>query len=358
MGLPRTLGRADLCGDVPTSQARDRTSQAVVEARWACRSARTLRLVDLLGELMRTSGVRGAVGVRVEAGGTWGVRLHEFPGAALHAVTQGTAWLALPRAAPRVLGPGDVVLLPPGTEHRLTSGPHSFAGSCDRAAAARARQGGGVVRLGAGEVDTRVLTVHYEQDPASRTLILANLPEVLHLPTGSVGSNLTDVVRILGRELEQRGAAASLVLDRMTDVLLVEVLRAWLERPANTLWLCGLADPMIAAALRGIHQDPGRAWTNSELALMSGVSRATLARRFPAATGLAPAAYLLRWRMELAAVRLRESDDSLHAIARSVGYASVHALSRAFARERGEPPGRYRARHRCSGEALALVQPA
>jgi AraC-like DNA-binding protein len=75
---------------------------------------------------------------------------------------------------------------------------------------------------------------------------------------------------------------------------------------------------------------------------------ATLARRFPATVGDTPAAHLTRWRMDLAAQRLRDSDDTVAAIARTVGYTSEYAFSRAFTRARGIPPGRYRARSRPS----------
>jgi AraC-like DNA-binding protein len=50
--------------------------------------------------------------------------------------------------------------------------------------------------------------------------------------------------------------------------------------------------------------------------------------------------------MDLAARRLRDTDDSLEAVARSVGYTSVYAFSRAFSRLRSQPPGQYRARFR------------
>jgi len=45
---------------------------------------------------------------------------------------------------------------------------------------------------------------------------------------------------------------------------------------------------------------------------------ATLARRFPATVGDTPAAHLTRWRMDLAAQRLRDSDDTVAAIARTM----------------------------------------
>jgi AraC-like DNA-binding protein len=46
--------------------------------------------------------------------------------------------------------------------------------------------------------------------------------------------------------------------------------------------------------------------------------------------------------MHLAAQRLKYSDDTIDTIARDVGYTSEFAFSRAFARHRGDPPGRYR----------------
>lgn len=312
--------------------------------------------VDLLADVLRTSGVRGAIGTSIEAGGTWGLRLDRFPGAAVHALVEGSAWLTTAGRPPQHLVPGDVVLLPPGTAHQLTSGPRGAAGPCDRAAAARAREDGDVVRLGFGEVDTRVLTVHYRQDPAVRTRVLSGLPDVVHVGAGEGG--LQDVVRILGRELTERGAASSVVLDRMTDVLLVQFLRAWLAAgPTPGSWLAGLDDPVVASALRCLHEHPDRAWTTASLAAQASVSRATLARHFPAATGLSPAAYLLRWRMDLAAARLRDTDDPLHAVARSVGYTSVHAFNRAFTRERALAPGRYRAGSRGQDEADADLAP-
>jgi AraC-like DNA-binding protein len=73
-----------------------------------------------------------------------------------------------------------------------------------------------------------------------------------------------------------------------------------------------------------------------------GVSRATLGRRFVEFVGESLSAYLTRWRLHLAARRLRTTDDSIGKIARSVGYTSEYAFSRAFARAWGAAPGRFR----------------
>jgi AraC-like DNA-binding protein len=75
------------------------------------------------------------------------------------------------------------------------------------------------------------------------------------------------------------------------------------------------------------------------------VSRAKLARRFTELVGEPPLMYLRRWRMDLAARRLKDTTDPVEAIARSVGSTPEYA----FSRHRGQPPGRYRGKRR-SGE--------
>jgi AraC-like DNA-binding protein len=137
--------------------------------------------------------------------------------------------------------------------------------------------------------------------------------------------------------------ASTLVAERLAVVALVHTLRLHLARQpqAASGWLAGLADPLVAATLTALYQDPARAWTVAELAHASAVSRSTLAARFKAAIGQGPLEYLTRWRIELAAQRLREDDATLASIAHSVGYGSESALSVAFKRVLGVPPGDY-----------------
>ena len=129
------------------------------------------------------------------------------------------------------------------------------------------------------------------------------------------------------------------MLDRLVDILLVYVLRAWLDTDPATRtvsWLHALRDPAVAAALGALHAEPARPWTIESLADRVAVSRATLARRFPALVGETPAAYLTRWRMDLASRRLRDTDDPIDVVARAVGYTSEYAFSRAFSRARAQ----------------------
>lgn len=302
--------------------------------------------MDVLAEVLAVSGVKGTLGARIDAGEAWGWWAERAPGAAFHAVTSGTAWLAVPGRAAIQLLPGDVVLLPRGTEHTLASDPATLDATNRHAHSQYQQTSAGVVAIGTGLVRTHILCAHYEHDPAVTTQVLALLPELVHIRAAHTGGGLDDTVRLLARELADPQLATATILDSLVDILLIQVLRFWLaSQPAGEserCWLRVLSDPVVGTAIARMHEDPARAWTTAALADEVSVSRATLARRFPAVLGETPAAYLTRWRMDLAARRLRDTDDTLESIAQSVGYTSVYAFSRAFSRARAEPPGRYR----------------
>jgi AraC-like DNA-binding protein len=109
-----------------------------------------------------------------------------------------------------------------------------------------------------------------------------------------------------------------------------------------------LRDPVIGRVISLMHERPGEQWTLQKLATEVHLSRATLARRFTECVGEPPLAYLGRWRMHLAAQRLKHTSEPIEAIARVVGYRSEYAFNRAFARQLGQPPGRYRRRARAA----------
>lgn len=318
--------------------------------------------MDPLADVLTFVGVRGTVAARVEASEPWGLDLAQVPGAAFHAMTSGTAWLQVDGGQPVRLMPGDLVLLPRGVPHRLASEPTGPLVDFDLSAAKRAGEAGGILHVGdGGPTHTRILCASYWQDQTTTTPLLELLPELVHTPAGSGGSPLDDTIRLLANELQQPDIGTSALLDRLVDVLLIQILRTWLQQHPEQLtasWLLGLRDPVTASALAAIHSDPAKPWTVETLADVAAVSRSTLARRFASLVGESPNAYLTRWRMDIAARRLRDSDEPVEKVARSVGYTSEFAFSRAFSRSRSHPPGRYRKLNRAdnrsvgTGEAL------
>jgi len=312
--------------------------------------------MDVLGDVLAVCAVSGTVAATIDAGERWGLGLDQVPGAAFHAIATGTAWLRVPGRPAVQLMPGDVVLLPGGAPHRLSGDPDAAVTAFDHAAAAQAMPAGGVLQVGAPPVRTRILCATYRQDPIASTRLFSLLPHVMHVAAGARGRGaLDDTLRLLAAEIAEPQPARAVVLDRLVDILLIQVLRAWLSDAPDALpasWLRAMSDDVVAPALAALHADPAREWTLQTLAERASVSRATLARRFTSTVGESPGAYLTRWRMDLAARRLRDTDDPVSVVARSVGYTSEYAFSRAFTRARTLPPGRYRfvARSRVSTE--------
>jgi AraC-like DNA-binding protein len=318
-------------------------------------------VVDALTAVLAVTGVRGTVAAIINAAEPWGLALDAVPGAAFHAITDGTAVLRVHEQPSIRLMPGDMVLLPAGTAHTLASGPGARTEPFDHLAAEQALAVGGELTIGTGTAQTRLLCASYHQDPAVTTPLLTLLPDVLHIPASRANPGLDATLRLLSYELGQPQPGAAAVLNRLVDILLVQILRIWLTtsaspaRPAS--WLSALTDPVAGAALATLHTQPERPWTVDALAAGIGVSRATLARRFLAKVGESPAAYLTRWRMDLAAQRLRDTDDTAATIARSLGYTSEYAFNRAFTRHRRTPPGRYRTQTRLA-QTGGSVRPA
>ncbi|OON78425.1 AraC family transcriptional regulator [Streptomyces tsukubensis] len=304
--------------------------------------------MDVLAEALRVSGARGALGVVLKAGGTWGLWLDTYPGAALHVVSHGTMWLHVPGEKPLEVHAGDAVLVSPGTAHGIAGAADVTMGSCDREAAARAFGDGRALRLGSAPVRTEVIVLHYEQDPEVSTPVLTSLARPMHV-TAHQNAQLRRTVELLTAELAQPQIGTTAAVNSIVDLLLVQFVRAWLARhpeESSGSWLGAMRDPVVRDALARVHARPEHPWTTESLATATAVSRTTLSRHFRSALGQTPGAYVTQWRMDVASVQLRDTDKPVESISGEVGYASPHAFSRAFRRARGMPPGEYRSRLR------------
>lgn len=119
-----------------------------------------------------------------------------------------------------------------------------------------------------------------------------------------------------------------------------ESIVATMNSERNTLGK--VVDLRIVRALRALEQKPEERWTVPRLAKLAGASRASFVRLFRAATGTSPKRWLSARRLERTARLLVTTDQTLHEIARRVGYESEFSLSRAFKRHYGIAPARYR----------------
>lgn len=300
------------------------------------------RASDLLGQILERTRLKGQLYCRTVVRAPWGIRFSRMPVAALHLVTSGGGYLVQGREV-IALGSGDVVLLPRGDGHALADSPRSPKVPLEEWLAGRGDASTHV--LGGRGAESRFLCGFFAFDGPGAHPVLRLLPERVHLRGDSEAARaMAPTVALLEHEYERSERGVSVVVSRLLDILLVQVLRAWADaQPTGGAgWLGALGDRTLANALGWMHSEPAHDWNVSELARRSGTSRATLARRFAAEVGMAPHAYLTRLRMQEAAVLLREGNDGLAAIAARVGYDSEFAFNRAFRRVMGVPPGVYR----------------
>ncbi|HJS97053.1 MAG TPA: AraC family transcriptional regulator [Solirubrobacteraceae bacterium] len=302
--------------------------------------------MDPLADVLDLSRVRGALVANVRAHAPWGLELPQNTGASFHAVTAGTAWLRVDARQPIQLMPGDLLLLPSGAGHRLSSEPKGRCRPFDRSMKEELMTPDGDLELGGRGAVTTFVCAAYDYDLDMGQPLMGLLPRVLHVPADPVtGRSIAALVDLLAGEIGLREAGSRAASARLIDLLLIAAIRRWAERQPNAgppTWLTALRDPLIGRVLAVLHDRPGEPWTLKKLATEVHVSRATLARRFTEEVGESPLAYLSRWRMQIAAQRLKHTTDTVESIARDVGYTSEYAFNRAFSRHRGHPPGRYR----------------
>ena len=162
--------------------------------------------------------------------------------------------------------------------------------------------------------------------------LLSALPQTIDLPLAE-DLEMLPLAQLLTAEHRNQRCGADTVLSRLGEVLMVRLLRNQLERGvASPGLLGGLADKRLSRAIIAAHEDPGKAWRNSDLAGIAGLSVSRFVELFGSTVGETPMSYVRRWRMVLARQDV-ERGERIQTVARRYGYASGEALGRAFRRE-------------------------
>lgn len=174
-------------------------------------------------------------------------------------------------------------------------------------------------------------------------MILQSLPPIVHVRSESDKATMRWSLERMREELSNPQPGSSLIAQQLAYMMLIQALRLHLADPATSGsgWLFALTDKQISIAIASMHNSPANSWTLRALAERVGMSRSVFAQRFRQTVGVTPMEYLARWRMLLAAERLKNSSDGLGEIARSLGYESESAFGKAFRRIMGRSPRQY-----------------
>ena len=333
---------------------------------------------DTLSDLLRAVRFRGALFYYIEGASPWVAEAPPaseiipaiLPGAEhmieFHGVVKGSCWAAIAGESPLRLEEGDVVLFPQGDPHVMSSAPGMRAPGVDRSfffsprppqlPYALSMTGAEITtaRLdGGGGNPSTIACGFLGLDARPFNPLLAALPRVLRVPGSTLGADswVTTFLRAVVTESNQRRPGGEAVLERMSEMLFVEVLRRHVDSlpPEQTGWLAGMRDPAVGRALSLLHERPAAPWTLEKLGEEAGLSRSSLHERFSHFIGTPPMQYLTRWRMQVASGLLRDTGAKLVEVSLAVGYESEAAFSRAFKREVGVSPGAWRRERRGRG---------
>ncbi|MGQ4515723.1 cupin domain-containing protein [Streptomyces sp. DW26H14] len=292
--------------------------------------------MDMISELVGAVRIGHADGRLIQRSGAWGMRYPAFVGSGFHIVVRGGGWLITADGPAARLEAGHVVLTPSGAEHGLSHAPCSLSDLPLGVMGAEPPL--------AGTADVELVCGAYRLDHGSLGRHLTGLPDVIPMaPDHERHPEMRSLIGLLGADVSGAEPGGSASRRALLDLVLVHVLRRWLEQN-RAVGGPETADPVINAVLREIHDHPQRPWTVQRLSRTAGLSRSAFTRRFTTLVGRPPMAYLTDVRLEHAGRLLRETRSPLAAIASEVGYSTEFAFATAFRRAYGISPGRFRHR--------------
>ena len=308
--------------------------------------------MDSLGGLLDAPRARGAFSLRCTMSSPWSLRILAESPLTVIAGISGDVWVNPDEGEAIHIAPGDIAITRAPALYNVSESPNAPPNIFIHP--------GQDCRNAEGELLLEELmhnTRTWGTDPNGSTVfivgayehlsdisdrLLKALPPVLSLSRDEWQSPL---VQLLCEEVIKDEPGQAAVLDRLIDLLVTAVLKAWFARQESNApaWWRHQGDRVIEQTLRAMHDDPARNWTMDTLSSEVGTSRASLARRFNEVVGEPPMTFLKNWRMALAADLLCQPNQTVSTVAHQVGYATPYAFSAAFKRVRGISPQEHRA---------------
>jgi AraC-like DNA-binding protein len=307
--------------------------------------------MDAVAGLLDGPRAREAFLLRVMMDPPWSLSVQDRAPLTVVSIVRGEAWVVPASGEQTLLRPGDVIVVRGPEPYLLADDPATppqvIVHPGNQCMPVDGQEPTAIGELGVrtwgntsdGKLMMLVGTYEFDGDVSQR--LLRAIPDLIVLRDEEWDC---PVIPLLASEIVKEAPGQEAVLDRLLDLLLIAVLRAWFARPDSDTpgWYRAYDDPIVGHALRLIHHNPARQWTVATLAHETGVSRAALARRFHELVGEPPMSFLTGWRIALAADLLLEPGSTIGSVAHQVGYGSPFALSAAFKRVRGVSPAQHR----------------
>jgi AraC family transcriptional regulator len=155
---------------------------------------------------------------------------------------------------------------------------------------------------------------------------------------------LEAIALLLLSELKQDNLGGRLYIESLSNLLAVQLLRQYsVSKPNLSVYKSGLPQRQVVQVLDYIHDHLEQEIKLADLAELLGMSQFHFSHLFKQTIGIAPYQYLLQQRIERAKQLLKQTDQSVIAIAITCGFNSHSHLSKQFRQITGLTPTAYRA---------------
>jgi AraC-like DNA-binding protein len=280
--------------------------------------------MEVLSDILKSMRVEGSVYFCDHLNAPWAMEFADQNHASFHLVRRGECWLTSRDLVER-LGPGDLVFVAANRDHALSSAAPGASESSVQS-------------------ETLLLCGYCSYDAPPGHPLLKALPSLTIVREKELMEHpwLKSTLDQLSTEYMSQQPGSEVVVDKLTEVVLVELIRIDFGRPQQNGFVSALFDNRISNALSRLHEAPEKQWTLLDLAKEIGMSRAALAKRFRERVGQTMFEYLTALRMQRAQTLLRETKLPMYEVANRVGYDSDLAFAKAFKRALGTTPTRFR----------------
>lgn len=269
--------------------------------------------------------------------GQWHASTHGLERASFHVIVHGHCWLHIAGVAEsQQLEAGDAVFLLRDLDYRLSSAEQADAAQQlpRMAMTALDKQAEDGVGLVCG-------FFHFKSGLSS--LIIDGLPNCIILRAGDPSSAAARALfELILDECQRLPAPSTALLERLSHLLFLYVLRQQVADNPHLGGMVALArHPDFAALLGQLIDRPEQPWPLESMAACTGLSRSAFFKRFSDLAGQSPGQVLLALRIRHAC-QLLKANNTVEHVSAAVGYQSVAAFTRAFAKAMGIQPGAYR----------------
>lgn len=228
----------------------------------------------------------------------------------LHLLKSGTLTIVMKDGSKQVIDKPSVIFIPGPAEHRILA-PQSDG--------------------------AEMVCATISMESAHQKLLLEAFPPLIVLPLDTE-PYIGQTAQWLFDEAFSRSVTRSVMIDKLSEIFLLQVLRYILENDlAKGGVLAALSHPMMARVISKMHNQPEVNWTVDTLADIAAMSRSRFAATFKQIVGLTPNDYLTDVRIALAQEML-QANKPVNLVANLVGYEHGSALARLFRKKLGMSP--------------------